>query len=142
MKAAVQSKVHSSFDFPTQYKVIIHMLTADEPDQFQKSTALFKAEQIFISDTVIQETEWVLRYAYKFSAAQITAALRALFGLPNVFLPNPEAIDLALTWHENGLDFSDALHLAQAHDCVKLVTFDKSFIMRAQELATIHVVML
>jgi predicted nucleic-acid-binding protein len=119
--------------------IIVRLLTADDPNQFRHSEAIFKTERIFIPDTVTQETEWVLRHAYKFSSTQTITALRRLFGLPNVFLQNPTETAIALDWHENGLDFSDALHLAQSHSCDRMVTFDQGFIKNATKLSTIPV---
>jgi len=41
--------------------VIVRLLTQDDPVQFKKSQELFKNHEIFITDTVVLETEWVLR---------------------------------------------------------------------------------
>ena len=43
-------------------------------EQFQKSLKLFQEKEIFICNTVILETEWVLRFAYKFSPSEIYQA--------------------------------------------------------------------
>ncbi len=72
--------------------VIVRLLTKDDVKQFQQSLKLFQEKEIFICDTVILETEWVLRFAYKFSSSEIYQALTRLFGLPNVYLANANAI--------------------------------------------------
>ena len=41
--------------------VLVRFLTSDDPGQYAKARTLFEREAIFISDTVILETEWVLR---------------------------------------------------------------------------------
>lgn len=115
--------------------VLVRFLTGDDPEQFQASAALFETQQIFVPDTVILEAAWVLRWAYKFDPLQIIDALRRLFGLPNIHLRDPMAIALAVEWHEKGLDFADALHLAQSYHCQQLMTFDQNFIKRAASLA-------
>ncbi len=66
--------------------VVVRLLTKDDKSQFQSSFKLFQERDIFISDTVILEIEWVLRFAYKFSTQEIDQALSKLFGLPNVHL--------------------------------------------------------
>jgi len=76
--------------------IIVRFLTADDLVQFKKTRGLFARENIFIPSTVILETEWVLRYAYKFGSADILVALRSLFGLPNVEV---EAVD-PISWTE------------------------------------------
>jgi predicted nucleic-acid-binding protein len=121
--------------------VIVRFLTRDNERQFKKAFSLFSSQIVFVPDTVIQETEWVLRYAYEFSAEEICGALSGLFGLRNVRLSNPTIIAQAIEWHEQGLDFSDALHLAQCQTCEKLYTFDKSFSARGNNLSNCLVVL-
>ncbi|ULB45464.1 type II toxin-antitoxin system VapC family toxin [Limnospira fusiformis KN01] len=119
--------------------IVVRLLTQDDPVQYQKSLELFQNPEIFISNTVILETEWVLRFAYKFKRNQVCSALRKLVGLPNVYLTNPMLVHQALLWHENGLDFADALHLAQSQDCQQFYTFDEKFIKNARELTNCEV---
>jgi predicted nucleic-acid-binding protein len=114
--------------------VIVRLLTRDDELQYKKAFALFSSQIVFIPDTVIQETDWVLRYAYEFSNEEICRALSGLFGLKNVRLSDPTRIAQAIGWHQQGLDFSDALHLAQSQECEKFFTFDKAFATRADKL--------
>ncbi len=102
--------------------IVVRLLTQDDQAQYQKSLELFQNPEIFIANTVILETEWVLRFAYQFKPNQICSALRKLLGLPNVYLSDPMLIHQALLWHENGLDFDDALHLAQSQNCEQFYT--------------------
>jgi len=46
--------------------IIIRFLTHDNERQYKKAFSVFNSQEIFIPDTVILETEWVLRYAYSF----------------------------------------------------------------------------
>ena len=46
-----------------------------------------------------------------------------------------QQVSLALQWHEQGLDFADALHLSQSKDCKGFYTFDERFVKRAQRIA-------
>ena len=69
--------------------IIVRFLTRDDEAQFLKAYNIFKEEDIFIPDSVILETEWVLRYSYNFSIEDICQALKNTFGLPNVHLSNP-----------------------------------------------------
>lgn len=119
--------------------VVVRLLTQDDEQQYSKSLKLFQAENIFIPDTVILETEWVLRFAYQFKPEEICEAFRNLFGLPNVQLANADLMAQVLQWHENGLDFADALHLAQSQNCAELYTFDDKFVRRARDLSECEV---
>ena len=111
--------------------IIVRLLTRDEETQYQSSRALFETQEIFIPDTVILELEWVLRYAYDFSPAEIVSAFKRLFGLKNVHLDQPQRAADAIAWQETGLDFADAFHLAQSQHCPTFKTFDQRLIKRA-----------
>ncbi len=119
--------------------VIVRLLTKDDVEQFQQSLKLFQEKEIFICDTVILETEWVLRFAYKFSPSEIYQAFTRLFGLPNVYPANANAIAQVLEWHQAGLDFADAFHLAQSQHCSHLYTFDRKFLQKAKNLTECEV---
>lgn len=114
--------------------IIIRFLTRDDEAQYLTAYNIFKEHDIFIPDSVILETEWVLRYSYRFSIKDICRAMKDIFGLPNVHLSNPLLITLAIEWHEHGMDFADALHLAQSQHHSKFLTFDKNFAKKAKGL--------
>lgn len=119
--------------------IIVRFLTQDDELQYQKSLEIFQTQNVFIPDTVILETEWVLRFAYKFEPVEICEALRKLFGLPNVHLNNAKLVAQSLQWHEAGLDFADAFHLANSQNHTQFYTFDEKFIKRAKGLTTCEV---
>ena len=121
--------------------LVVRLLTRDHEAQYRKARSIFKSQQIFIPDTVILETEWVLRYAYRFSADDICGALTKLFGLSNIRLADPARVANAIGWHRQGMDFSDALHLAQSPQCERLYTFDKEFSAKAKALTNCQVVL-
>ena len=104
--------------------VVVRLLTGDHPQQSAKAKELFERETIFVALTVLLETEWVLRSAYGFRPAPVVAALRAFAGLRNVAIQDAPSLAKALDWAERGMDFADALHLAQAVDCDGFVSFD------------------
>jgi predicted nucleic-acid-binding protein len=119
--------------------VLVRLLTGDNVAQYKASQALFGSEDIFIPDTVILETEWVLRAAYDLKPEAVCDALRKVFGLPNVTLANGQMVAQAIDWHESGLDFADAFHLALSQNHGSLKTFDADFIKRAKTLGNCRV---
>lgn len=119
--------------------IVVRFLTQDDEQQYQKSLKLFQEHDVFIANTVILETEWVLRFAYSFKPSEICAAFRNLFGLPNVHLTNASLVAQVLQWHEQGLDFADGFHLAQSQQCSILYTFDRKFIRSAKDLTVCSV---
>ncbi len=119
--------------------IIVRLLTQDDEQQYNKSLKLFQEQDIFVPETVLLEAEWVLRFAYHLKPNEICEAFRGLLGLPNVYLSNGGLIGQTLQWHEQGLDFADALHLAHSQTQSALYTFDAQFIHRAKGLTKCQV---
>ncbi len=88
---------------------------------------------------MILECEWVLRYAYNFEQSEILNAFQTFFGLPNVQFESSDVISNAIEWCRSGMDFADALHLAQSKDADAFITFDKKLIKAALKNSTIQV---
>lgn len=114
--------------------VVVRLLTHDDEDQYQKAYKFLQRTNVFLPDTVILETEWVLRYAYDFEVDQIAQAIRKLLGLPNVKVAHAARAAQVLDWYEQGLDFADAFHLAASEETDGLRTFDTRFVKRAARL--------
>jgi predicted nucleic-acid-binding protein len=112
--------------------IVVRYLTGDHPRQSSKARALVDANDVYVSNTVMLESEWVLRSVYGFTPAQVSRALRAFAGLPHVTVESPALIAQALDQVERGLDFADALHLGHAEGCTAFVTFDKKLIKAAK----------
>ena len=119
--------------------VVVRLLVQDHALQYKQARKVFQKENLFVPDTVLLETEWVLRYAYKYSGEMIHQGLIRLLGLPNVSVTDAVKIHNALEWHKDGLDFADALHLAESGHCDRLITFDKKFISKSRNLSTCSV---
>jgi predicted nucleic-acid-binding protein len=114
--------------------IVVRLLTRDNEYQYQKAYKLFNEHAVFIADTVILETEWVLRFAYNFDNQDIANALVKLFGLPNVHINHPALLAQTHAWHRQGLDFADAFHLANSQQCTTFFTFDKKMIDAAKNI--------
>ena len=119
--------------------VLVRFLTGDDQSQYAKARALFEREAIFIPDTVILETEWVLRYAYEFNPDHVCSALEKVFGLPNITLQNPLQLAQTLEWHREGLDFADAFHVSLSEGHSPFFTFDRKLVHRATESSGVTV---
>lgn len=112
--------------------VIVRILANDHPQQSAKAKLILEQETVFVTLTVLLETEWVLRSAYGFERARVFGALRAFAGLSNVVVQEPSVLAKALAWAERGMDFADALHLSQSGDCDAFVSFDVRFAKAAK----------
>ncbi len=94
--------------------IIVRYVTRDHPVQSPRAKALIDGNDVVVATTVLLETEWVLRSAYRFSRTEIVEALGSFAGLPRVTLEDPARALEALDWFAGGMDFADALHLASA----------------------------
>lgn len=113
--------------------VLVRLLVSDNPLQSKASQKVFATEDIFIPDTVLLETEWVLRAAFDLSPADICTAFRRICGLHNVTVSDGQLIAQVIDWHEAGFDFADAFHLALSKEQDALKTFDAGFIKNAKK---------
>jgi len=113
--------------------VLVRLLVSDTPAQSKASHTLFASDDIFIPDTVLLETEWVLRAAFDLNPADVCAAFRRVCGLHNVTVSDGQRVAQVIDWHEAGFDFADAFHLALSKDQNSLKTFDVGFIKNARK---------
>jgi predicted nucleic-acid-binding protein len=105
--------------------VVVRFLVNDHPEQALRARRLIEAEDVFLSTTVLLETEWVLRAAYNRPRAHLLEMLRGFLGLPRVTAQDSRVAATALEWAERGMDFADALHLAGCGSCEGFATFDR-----------------
>ncbi len=114
--------------------LIVRYLTGDQPQQSRKAKALIDSELVFVCKTVLLETAWVLRSVFGFTPTEIAKALTDLAGLPSVTLEDAAIVATALNWMAGGMDFADALHLANAQGSDAFVTFDRGLAKKAKKL--------
>ncbi len=120
--------------------VVVRFLVNDEASQARRARALIKANAVFVPMTVLLETEWVLRGGYGLPRAEVVRLLRAFLGLPDLATEDPQRIARALDWHEGGIDFADALHLAGSASAERFATFDEKLVKAAKKLDVAKVV--
>ena len=112
--------------------ILVRLLLNDDLVQVQQSKQLFSQNDIYISDSVLLESAWVLKHSGKYTHLQIAEGLRRIGGFPTVSVENPKRLALAWEWVQDGLEFADAFHLADAQALNKFVTFDQKFVKRAK----------
>ncbi|MDO4681575.1 MAG: type II toxin-antitoxin system VapC family toxin [Lautropia sp.] len=113
--------------------VVVRFLVNDDARQHERAVALFRAHEVWLSKTVLLESEWVLRSAFGFEAKEIAQAFEHLLRLPSVSCENRHVLSAAIDALRHGMDFADALHLQAARhaDCDEgFSTFDRKFIAR------------
>jgi predicted nucleic-acid-binding protein len=120
--------------------VLIRLLTDDDPAQCAKARKMMTHDSVFIPETVLLESSWVLLGSYQFSRQQVFDGLTRMLGLRNVTVERPFAVHDALSWFQEGMDFADALHLTGSSHCDKLATFDRAFIKSAKNRSSCKVI--
>ena len=115
--------------------VVVRFLTRDDAAQAERARKLIENNAVWLTKSVLLESEWVLRYSYGFPSERILGALSGLLGLSNVMVEDAEQVSQALEWHASGMDFADALHLAGAGRSVAFSTFDQKLIKKARGLS-------
>lgn len=112
--------------------LLVRALVFDHPEQVAVVRKLIASDTIFISRTVLLETEWVLRARYKKTRPQLMAFFSALLEIDGTVVEDADAVSHALDWYAQGADFADALHLAACGNAV-MHTFDLDFCKAARE---------
>jgi len=115
--------------------LLVRALVIDNPEQVAIARRLMAQDTVFISRTVLLETEWVLRSRYNKSRSELLAFFSALLETENTVVETAEAIGHAVDWYAQGADFADALHLAACCSAV-MHTFDRDFCKAAREAGT------
>lgn len=119
--------------------LIVRYLTRDDEYQFARAEAVIEGAEIYVSCTVLLETEWVLRSTYRYKPHRVIEALRSFVALPSVVLEDVFVASQALEWAAEGMDLADALHLANAQSCEVFVSFDRDLVEKAVGLSPVPV---
>jgi predicted nucleic-acid-binding protein len=114
--------------------ILVRLVTRDDEAQALRAMELMASGALFVSKTVLIETEWVLRRGHRLRRAVVEETLRRLFGLAQLQLEDEAAVLRAFGWYGQGLDFADALHLASSSGCTAFATFDRALRSSAQGL--------
>lgn len=104
--------------------VVIRFLVEDDPAENKRAARLFSSGPVFIPESVLMESEWVLRAAYGFAPGEIAEAFERLLGLPVVLVDDRTALLEVIGRFRAGFDFADSLHYARCQGA-ELKTFDK-----------------
>lgn len=119
--------------------VVVRLLTQDDPKQAAAARSLFAAGPIWIAKTVLLETGWVLRSLYGFDESAIRNAFTKLLGLKDVHTEDKPSMAAALALTVHGVELADAMHLSSRPPGAVFVSFDQSFVRRANRAGATEV---
>jgi predicted nucleic-acid-binding protein len=114
--------------------VLARVLTDDGSEQSRRAVECFRANEIFVPDTVLLETEWLLRSRLGLKRDQINGLFWTLLSWPGILFNDKTRVTNAKIAHRNGLDFADAMHLFASQDCEAIVTYDEDFIRNSRKV--------
>lgn len=111
--------------------VLARAIVDDGSGQAERSRQCFIDHDVFIADSVLLETEWLLRSRLKIPRDEVVRLFSRLLAAPTTFFDDSSRVGDAILAHAKGLDFADAMHLLAAKHCDAFVTFDRDFIRRS-----------
>ncbi len=112
--------------------LLVRLAVNDDQHQADIAEQLINNNDVFVSRTVLLESEWVLRSVYKTGRSDIAAFFENTLITENVTVENPTEVGQALAWYKLGADFADALHLCICGESL-MHTFDGQFCKTASK---------
>ena len=113
--------------------ILVRLATGDSPKEHAAAVKSLQSRVWRVFLTVALETEWVLRSRYGYAPEQFAQFVEWMDAHPRIDLERPEIVRAALTCHRAGMDFADALHLAQTNGA-PFLTLDKALRRKADAL--------
>lgn len=113
--------------------VLVRLATGDDAKEHRAAVESLAARPWRIFPTVVLETEWVLRSRYGYAPEQFADFVDWLAANGRVVLTQAESVRAAVAYHRAGMDFADALHIAQT-DGESFLTQDKALQRKADKL--------
>lgn len=114
--------------------VLARALADDGSTQTAVARQFILEHDVFVADSVLLETEWVLRSKLGLDRKAIGDLLASLMAAEGVTFQDRARLSRTVLAHRAGLDFADAMHLFAAEGCEAMITFDETFIRRAGKI--------
>ena len=120
--------------------IIIRLIVADDEAQVARALALASREPLFVSFTVLIETEWVLRSRYGYDRRRTLDGLNGLEQLIDLRYEEEDDVRWALERFSLAGELADYLHIASARRIGRFASFEEKLPRRAGEQAPAIVV--
>ncbi|GLQ37429.1 hypothetical protein GCM10007908_10490 [Rhizobium albus] len=116
--------------------VLVRAIVDDETPQSEQARLCLLQNVHYVADTVLLETEWLLRSVFQLGRDVINALLTGLLASSNARFADREIVARAILAHRLGLDFADAMHLFSARGCTDFITYDARLIRKAPTVSS------
>ncbi len=111
--------------------VLVRLIVGDDPWQAQVALELAEREPFYVSLTVLEELEWVLRSRYGYERRRIVEALDALSSLVRLVFEAEHDVRWAMERYALAGELADYLHLAAARAIGQFASFEQKLTRRA-----------
>lgn len=119
--------------------VVARFLLGDDPVQSPIAQRIF-AEGVFVSLTVLLETNWLLASRYRYDKSDVIGMFQILRSHRAVRIEAEEWLDWMLEQFNGGSDFADLVHLVASRHHESFITFDKPIQRRVPAVGPVRVV--
>lgn len=113
--------------------LLVRLAVNDNQYQADLAEQLINNNEVFISRTVLLESEWVLRSVYKVTHSDLATFFENVLITENITVENAIEVGHAIEWYKLGADFADAMHLCICGESL-MHTFDAEFCKAANKL--------
>ncbi|MDR2244494.1 MAG: type II toxin-antitoxin system VapC family toxin [Burkholderiales bacterium] len=113
--------------------VLVRLATGDHAREYRAVVESLNARSWQVFPTVVLETEWVLRSRYGYTPEQFADFVEWMDAHGRIALAQAEIVRVAVACHREGMDFADALHMAQTEG-EPFLTLDKDLQRKADKL--------
>ena len=111
--------------------LVVRAIANDDPQQSPIARRWFEEDAVFLSQTVLLETEWILRSVLGWPRDRVGAVLSALLRNRDIVVERGSDAIWATERHAQGADFADMLHLAASRRTSVFATFDRTLAAHA-----------
>lgn len=111
--------------------IIARAVLDDDPVQSPLARSILDGPALLLS-TVALKAFWLLSVPNRLPRATVAAIFSRLISLPNLIVPDREALRFALEKAAAGADFADMLHLAMSGGADMFTTFDRAIARHAE----------
>lgn len=116
--------------------VLVRAMVDDGTEQSELARRCLLENAYYVPDTVLLETEWLLRSVFRLERDTINALISDLLAAEDAFFRDRQTVASAVLAHRAGLDFADAMHLFTATGCTEFITFDAELIKKAPTVSS------
>lgn len=117
--------------------ILVRYAVKGDRRQAQQATDFLKLHSWRLLKTVLLEFVWGLASSagYNLPRAVVAELVRHVCGLPTIDLEDASSVAQAVSWYEQGMDFTDALYLASSSLLDGFATFDRQLFVKADTLS-------